>query len=84
MNYLEVVEVVSSIQVYAFGFLIDGHDSQADILRAMEFPSLDLKHNHRTTFKLFFDDIFSTFKQSCYDDTGIDRTQYGCWHYCSL
>lgn len=44
-SYLEVVEVVSSIQVYAFGFLVDGHDSHADVQRAMEFPSLNLKHN---------------------------------------
>lgn len=29
--YLEVVDVVPSVKVYAFGLLIDGHDSQTDI-----------------------------------------------------
>lgn len=41
-----MVEVVSSIQVYAFGLLVDGHDSQADVQRAKELPSLNLKTQH--------------------------------------
>ena len=40
---LHMVEVVSCIQVNAFGLLVDGHDSQTDIQRAVELPSLDLK-----------------------------------------
>lgn len=55
VGYLEVVEVVSSIQVYAFGFLVDGHDSQADIQRAVEFPSLNLKN---TATKFVFTRFF--------------------------
>lgn len=44
-----MVEVVSSIQVDALGFFVDGHDSTADIQRAVEFPFLDLKTQpHRT------------------------------------
>lgn len=39
---LEVVEVISSIQVYAFGLLVDRHDSKADIKGAMELPSLNI------------------------------------------
>lgn len=45
-SYLEVVEVVASVQVNAFGFLVDGHDSKADVQGAMKFPSLDLNHNN--------------------------------------
>lgn len=44
-SYLEVVEVVASIQVYAFGFLVDGHDREADVQGAMKFPSLNLNRN---------------------------------------
>lgn len=47
-----MVEAVSSIQVYAFGFLVDGHDSQADVQRTMELPSLNLKYNN-TNFRHF-------------------------------
>lgn len=54
VGYLEVVEVVTSIQVYAFGLLVDGHDSQADVQRAMELPSLNLKHNHKACFEQCF------------------------------
>lgn len=39
---LEVVEVVSSVQVYAFGLLVDGHDSQANVQRAMQLSSLNI------------------------------------------
>lgn len=42
-RYFEVVEVVPSIQVYTLWFLVDGHDSQANIKGAMQLPSLDLK-----------------------------------------
>lgn len=48
-SYLEVVQVVSCIQVYAFGFLIYRHDGQTDIQRSMEFPSLNLQH-HKDPF----------------------------------
>lgn len=44
-SYLEVVEVVSGIQVYAFVFLVDRHDGQADIQGAVKFTPLDLFHN---------------------------------------
>lgn len=45
-SYFEMVEVVSSIQVYTLGLLVDGHDGQADVQRAVQLPSLDLKHSN--------------------------------------
>lgn len=38
-----MVQVVSGVQVDSFGLLVDGHDSQADIQRAVKFPSLNLE-----------------------------------------
>lgn len=47
--YLEVVQAVSSIQVYTFRLLVDGHDSQADVQRTVELPFRDLKRNGRAS-----------------------------------
>lgn len=59
-SYLEVVQVVSCVQVDAFGFLIDGHDCQTDVQRSMELPSLNLQH-HKDSL---------TSERSCYDCIG--------------
>lgn len=41
-GYLDVVDVVPGVQVQAFGLLVDGHDGQADVQRAVELPPLNL------------------------------------------
>lgn len=48
--YLEVVQVVSSIQIDPFGLLVHGHDSHADVQRAVKLPPLDLKHKQEVSF----------------------------------
>lgn len=62
-----MVKVVSSIQINAFGLFVDGHDSQADVQRSKELPSLNLTHNGKVCFKQVKKkkkNLFGKFKQS--------------------
>lgn len=41
--YLQVIDMLFSVQVDATGPLLDGHNWEADVDAAMKFPFLDLK-----------------------------------------
>lgn len=55
--YLQVINVISRIQVYSFGLLVDRHNSMADIQRAMQLPSHDLLTNTQTFHVDYFENI---------------------------
>lgn len=46
--YLQVIDVLLSVQVNATGPFLDGHDGEADIDAAMEFAFLDLRQVNKT------------------------------------
>lgn len=62
--YLQVVEIVSSVQVDAFGLLVDGHHGQADVQRTVKFPSLDLKQQQRFCYSSCFWSEWKYFRDS--------------------
>lgn len=62
--YLQVVEIVPSVQVDAFGLLVDGHHGQADVQRTVKFPSLDLKQQQRFCYSSCFWSEWKHFRDS--------------------
>ena len=52
--YLQVINVFLSIKIDALGFLLNGHDREAHVNAAMQFPFLNLQDKVNTQCHEYF------------------------------